>query len=92
MDIKFTAHMEEHLDKVAQGELDRDTLLRGFYEPFSKDVKEFKGQDGKRVAEPTDITCPECKKHKLAIRFGKAGEFLGCLGLSKMWFYHQFQA
>lgn len=80
MDIKFTAHMEEHLDKVAQGELDRDTLLRGFYEPFTQDVKEFKGSDGKRVAEPTEITCPKCKKHKLAIRFGKAGEFLGCLG------------
>lgn len=80
MDIKFTAHMEEHLDKVAQGELERDTLLRGFYEPFSVDVKEFKGQDGKRVAEPTEVTCLKCKKKKLAIRFGKAGEFLGCLG------------
>src|ERR1700733_4175826 len=79
MDIKFTAHMEEHLDKVAQGELDRDTLLRGFYEPFAHDVQVFKGQDGKRVAEPTDITCPKCGKAKLAIRFGKSGEFLGCL-------------
>jgi len=44
MDVKFTAHLEEHLDKVAQGELDRDTLLRGFYEPFSKDVKTFKAK------------------------------------------------
>lgn len=79
MDIKFTAHMEEHLDKVAQGELDRDTLLRGFYEPFAHDVQAFKGSDGKRVAEPTDITCPKCGKAKLAIRFGKSGEFLGCL-------------
>ena len=91
MDIKFTAHMEEHLDKVAQGELDRDTLLRGFYEPFTKDVKEFKGQDGKRVAEPTNITCPKCKKHKLAIRFGKAGEFLGCLGYPKCDFTSNFK-
>lgn len=91
MDIKFTAHMEEHLDKVAQGELDRDTLLRGFYEPFTKDVKEFKGQDGKRVAEPTEITCPKCKKHKLAIRFGKAGEFLGCLGYPKCDFTTNFK-
>lgn len=91
MDIKFTAHMEEHLDKVAQGELDRDTLLRGFYEPFTKDVQEFKGSDGKRVAEPTDITCPKCKKHKLAIRFGKAGEFLGCLGYPKCDFTTNFK-
>ncbi len=91
MDIKFTAHMEEHLDKVAQGELERDTLLRGFYEPFSQDVQTFKGQDGKRVAEPTEITCPECKKNKLAIRFGKAGEFLGCLGYPKCSFTTNFK-
>ena len=91
MDVKFTAHMEEHLDKVAQGELDRDTLLRGFYEPFTKDVQEFKGQDGKRVAQPTEITCPKCKKHKLAIRFGKSGEFLGCLGYPKCDFTTNFK-
>ncbi len=78
MDLKFTAHMEEDLDKIAQGDLDRDTLLRGFYEAFQQDVKEFKGKDGKKVAEPTDITCPECEKPNLVIRFGKAGEFLGC--------------
>jgi DNA topoisomerase-1 len=91
MDIKFTAYMEEHLDKVANGELNRDELLFGFYEPFSKDVKTFKGQDGKRMAEPTDITCPECGEHKLAIRFGKAGEFLGCLGYPKCSFTSNFK-
>ena len=91
MDIKFTANMEEHLDKIAQGELDRDTLLRGFYEPFSTDVQTFKGQDGKRVAQPTEITCPECKKSKLAIRFGKAGEFLGCLGYPNCGFTTNFK-
>lgn len=80
MDIKFTANLEEHLDKVAEGELDRDTLLRSFYGQFSEAVQAFKGSDGgKRAPEPTDITCPKCKKAKLAIRFGKSGEFLGCL-------------
>jgi len=79
---KFTAHMEEDLDKVAQGELERDDLLHVFYEMFQKDLKAFQKAIGaeKRHAEPTEITCPKCKKHKLAIRFGKAGEFLGCLG------------
>ena len=47
MDIKFTAHMEEDLDKIAQGELDRDTSIAEFYETFQKDLKEFKGEDGK---------------------------------------------
>lgn len=80
MDPKFTAIMEEDLDKIANGDLDRDTLLKAFYETFKKDLKEFAGADGKVKREPisTDITCPECNKGKLLIRFGKSGEFVGC--------------
>ena len=70
--------MEEDLDKIAHGSLKRDTLLREFYEAFKEAVKEFKGKDAKKLAEPTEILCPECKKANLVIRFGKAGEFLGC--------------
>ena len=91
MDVKFTAHMEEDLDKIAHGELERDDLLRGFYETFHADVKTFKGKDGKRVAEPTEITCPQCNKSKLAIRFGKGGEFLGCLGYPECDFTSNFK-
>ena len=54
--------MEEDLDKIANGKLERDTLLHEFYDAISKDVKEFKGEDSKKIAEPTEITCPECKK------------------------------
>ncbi len=78
MNVKFTAHLEEDLDKIAQGELERDKLLREFYSTFSKDLKAFAGDDGKKIAEPTSIKCPQCKKGQLVIRFGKAGEFLGC--------------
>lgn len=81
MDVKFTAHMEQDLDKVANNELDRDKLLNEFYDQFSQDLDKFKETDGKgKKAVLTEITCPECKEHKLAIRFGKAGEFLGCTG------------
>ena len=79
---KFTAHMEEDLDKIAQGELKRDDLLHVFYDMFQKDLKKFKKDvgAGERHVEPTNIKCPKCKKNNLAIRFGKSGEFLGCLG------------
>ncbi len=80
MNVKFTALMEEDLDKIAQGELERDTLLREFYAAFKKDVDAFLGADKVKQAEPTDVQCPKCKQHQLAIRFGKAGAFLGCLG------------
>ena len=80
MDKKFTAHMEEDLDKIANGLMERDDLLRGFYREFQADLKRFKGGDdkGKRAAIPTELDCPKCKKNKLNIKFGKSGEFLGC--------------
>jgi DNA topoisomerase I len=78
MDLKFTATMEEDLDKIAQGSLKRDTLLREFYASFEKDVALFRGENVKRSFETTNIKCPKCKKGTLVIRFGKAGPFLGC--------------
>lgn len=91
MNVSFTAHLEEDLDKIAQGELDRNELLHAFYEKFSKDLKKFAGEKTERPSEPTDITCPECKKHKLAIKFGKAGAFLGCPGYPKCTFTSNFE-
>jgi DNA topoisomerase I len=80
MDPKFTAHMEEDLDKIAQGMVERDKILREFYTSFKDEISAFIGKEGKgkRPAEPTDVLCPNCKKNNLVIRFGKAGEFLGC--------------
>lgn len=90
MDIKFTALMEEDLDKIAQGSMLRDDLLREFYDSFQKDLSTFRGE-AKRPAEPTELTCPTCKKHKLAIRFGKSGPFLGCLGFPDCTFTSNFK-
>jgi len=91
MDVKFTANMEEDLDKIANGDMKRDALLREFYKKFKKDLKEFKGKEGGKVAEPTNIKCPECKKHNLVIRFGKSGEFLGCPGYPECSFTSNFE-
>jgi DNA topoisomerase I len=91
MDIKFTAHMEEDLDKIAQGELERDTLLKEFYKDFQKDLKAFIGEKAGKHAEPTDIKCPKCKKHMLAIRISRTGPFLGCLGYPECTFTSNFK-
>jgi DNA topoisomerase-1 len=77
MNTKFTAHMEDDLDKISQGELARDKLLNEFYGNFKDDLKKFSDSDSKQARE-IDMLCPTCKKHNLAIKFGKAGEFLGC--------------
>jgi DNA topoisomerase-1 len=34
VDVGFTARMEEDLDRIARGEIDRLTIMREFYEPF----------------------------------------------------------
>lgn len=91
MDVNFTAHMEEDLDKIAQGELDRDKLLIAFYKDFSQALKKFGGEKTERPSEETDITCPTCKKAMLAIKFGKAGAFLGCTNYPDCTFTSNFE-
>lgn len=76
MNTKFTAHMEDDLDKISHGELERDVLLKEFYSNFKDDLKKFSESD--RAVKEIDMSCPQCESHNLSIRFGKAGEFLGC--------------
>ena len=39
MDYKFTAHIEEELDEIANGEIDYHEMLEEFYPPFHEKVK-----------------------------------------------------
>jgi len=91
MNIAFTAHMEEDLDKVAQGTLNRDELLKTFYSEFSVLLKKFGGEQTERPVEKTAIPCPVCKKQTLVIRFGKAGPFIGCPGFPECTFTSNFE-
>jgi len=84
MDYRFTATMEEELDKVAQGQAQWDTVLNEFYGDFSGKLVTAKDvENGMRVNAPTDtdITCPnaDCGRH-MQIRNGSTGVFLGCSG------------
>jgi len=90
MDTQFTALMEEDLDKVAQGDMDRDVLLREFYASFSQDLIKFKEDTTRKNIVPTDITCTQCNNEKLVIRIGKTGEFIGCPGYPECKFTSNF--
>ena len=90
MDTQFTALMEEDLDKVAQGDMERDTLLREFYASFSQDLAKFKEDTSRKNVVPTDVTCPQCDAQKLVIRIGKTGEFIGCPGFPECKFTSNF--
>lgn len=90
MDISFTAVMEEDLDKIAQGEMKRDILLKQFYTEFEKDLEAFRGGQARRPSEKTEITCPTCNAADLLIRFGKSGPFVGCSGYPECKFTSNF--
>lgn len=77
MDPKFTAHLETDLDRIAEGEVPWQKVLREFHEPFTKELTAAKKEMPRVKHVPTGLTCPECGQ-PLVVRWGKNGEFLGC--------------
>ncbi|MCI2426722.1 type I DNA topoisomerase [Candidatus Acetothermia bacterium] len=78
--IAFTAHMEEDLDLIEAGEMDRVTALKEFYEPFSRQIEKLNGlfdQQGKPFQIFTDSLCPKCNG-PMELRYWKGTHFLGC--------------
>ena len=77
VNVKYTAAMEDDLDKIAEEKADYHKVLKDFYEEFSPLVDNaFKNME-KKPAEETGETCPECGS-PLVIRKGKFGEFVAC--------------
>ena len=79
LDLGFTAHMEEDLDRIAGGELDWVEVIREFYGPFSKDLEVAEKQmpELNMGPEPIGRACPNCG-HELVIRWGRYGKFISC--------------
>jgi DNA topoisomerase I len=77
LDPKFTAHMEEDLDRIADGQASWLDIMREFYGPFAQELAAAKGRMARVKTLSTGIPCPKCGQ-ELWIRWGKAGEFLGC--------------
>ena len=79
MDIAFTRHMEEQLDKIEEQHLDWLGVLRDFYGPFKENLDTAQDQMKHAKAEvtPSEYKCPKCGR-QLVYRFGKNGKFLSC--------------
>lgn len=80
LDYKFTADMEDDLDKIANGEKPWQKEIKSFYTPFHKKLDDVT-KNSKRVAIPVEKLgqkCPECKKGELVIRTGRFGKFISC--------------
>ncbi|NOT05643.1 MAG: type I DNA topoisomerase [Anaerolineales bacterium] len=81
VDYNFTAHMEEDLDKIADGDMLWTDAIREFYTPFAEDVKKAQAEMPvtKSGPEPIGRACPTCGK-ELVIRYGRFGKFISCSG------------
>ncbi|MHC4291166.1 MAG: type I DNA topoisomerase [Planctomycetota bacterium] len=79
MDIAFTRHMEEQLDKIEDQHLEWVSVLNEFYGPFTESLEKATEQmkHAKAETQPSEYTCPECKAD-MVYRFGKNGRFLSC--------------
>lgn len=81
VDEKFTAKMENELDMVAEDKVNYVEMLKEFYGPFEKSVKNAE-ENAKKVKIPeveTDIKCELCGRN-MVIKQGRFGKFLACPG------------
>ncbi len=79
VDYQFTAHMEDKLDDIAEGERKWQPVIEEFYEPFIKNVEKKKKEVKKEdvINEKTDEKCDKCKA-PMVVKLGKNGKFLSC--------------
>lgn len=81
VDYNFTAEMEDSLDEIAEGEKELVPVIREFYDPFAKTLKEKERTIDKSelTEEKTDQKCPDCGKQVL-IKLSRFGKFYACSG------------
>lgn len=80
--VKFTAEMEEDLDKIEAGDMTYKKVLDDFYRSFSHNMKEVearKAEVRESLQEKTDEVCELCGK-PMIIRWGRYGKFMACTG------------
>jgi DNA topoisomerase-1 len=81
MNLKFTSHMEEDLDKIETRQMEYHQVLNEFWEPFSSELKAAEAEMPSQRGVETGETCPLCGK-PLVRNYSKKTrrEFVGCSG------------
>lgn len=77
INVKYTANMENDLDKIAEGDAVWYQILEDFYKEFEPALTEAFGKMEKAKPEETGELCPECG-NPLVKRKGRYGEFVAC--------------
>lgn len=76
---KFTAELEERLDRIADEDVDWKSVIRDFYIDFNQDLESAKkSKDNLKLKDvPTGKKCPKCGG-ELVYKHGRNGKFIGC--------------
>lgn len=79
VDVKFTADLESQLDHVADGKMNWQKVIKGFWGPFEKQlgIAEKEMKVSKPKPQETDIKCDSCGA-MMVIRESRFGKFLAC--------------
>lgn len=79
VDEKFTAELENHLDDVANGNINWRSVISDFYEGFKTDlnVAEKEMEEIEIKDEVSDVKCENCGAF-MVIKSGRYGKFLAC--------------
>lgn len=79
-DYKFTARMEEKLDRISDGQANWLESLKQYYELLQKYLKHgHETESIKKNGIPVEDKCPRCGRN-LVIKEGRYGRFKACSG------------
>lgn len=81
IDVDFTAHLEEQLDKVEDGDADGAKILSGFYDSLEQDLSKAEStlEHVQLKEEVSDVQCEKCGR-MMVYKHGRYGKFLACPG------------
>jgi DNA topoisomerase-1 len=82
---KFTANMEEELDKIEEGEEKWVKVLNDFYVPFQSTLEKVENEKGKireMTQQTTEEICEKCGS-PMIIKWSRNGRFLACSAYPK---------
>jgi DNA topoisomerase-1 len=81
INVKFTASIEDKLDKIAENKTVWQNVLKNFYKSFKKNLNKAEKDLQKQKIQPqkSSVICSNCGK-SMVVRESKLGQFLGCSG------------
>ncbi len=79
---KYTANMENELDRIEEGSLSRLDAMNAFYGPFIKKFDEVAEKMYKDPPQETGENCPLCGA-PLVVKKGRYGSFVACSNYPK---------